>query len=299
MILYEHYDLFWIFTQYAWPAIHLSGTRSTQARNPRIFITAFVLAVWYTILIPIWLNINTYILGDPETDAIRGMWASITWDAHCSSPNPDMVKPDFSCWSDVRLCHGRQVFFLHQLEWYLVHLSPESGATDAGSWDEHSMDGKTLTKSWPAGLLIGLSWSLNRCCCMQLEMELGAYCAWTVPLFLGSAGKELQPPTKWSLFAGFFAVLIALDPLPCHLYSRSLYFCSPFCLFSSMVTQTETRTFMESYNLVDDTGTGSSNSACSLSSFSIKVLQEQTKSALKWTPPMSKGNTIHSRLRSW
>ena len=38
-------------------------------------ITAIVLAICvYWVLIPIWPHLDSRILGDPETDAIRGMW---------------------------------------------------------------------------------------------------------------------------------------------------------------------------------------------------------------------------------
>ena len=58
-----------------------------------ITLLVLVLAVYWT-LIPIWPVINTEILGDVDTDAIRGMWG---FDHICRS----MIPPNTPIWSDT------------------------------------------------------------------------------------------------------------------------------------------------------------------------------------------------------
>ena len=50
--------------------------------------------VVYWILLPIWSNIDTHILGDSGTDAIRGMWISQFKYYDCSSSNSHILQYD-------------------------------------------------------------------------------------------------------------------------------------------------------------------------------------------------------------
>ena len=183
------------------------------------FITAFVLAVCvYWILIPIWPNISTHILGDPETDAIRGMWGfdhirrslippqTPIWSNLINFPAGAMFLP--LPWTTSILLAPLGMIFGPFVAWNLSVAFMLWGFGMSTAWMV-----RTLTQSWPAGLLIG-SFVITQPLLLHAigDGTLEHIALWTVPLFLGSAWRGIHNhSTKWSLFAGIFAVLIALD----------------------------------------------------------------------------------------
>jgi hypothetical protein len=204
------------------------------------FITSFVLAICvYWVLIPIWPHINTHILGDPETDAIRGMWGF-------DHIRRSIIPPQTPVWSNLINFPAGALFL--PLPWTTSIILAPLGILFGPfvAWNlgiavmlwafgmSTAWMVRTLTQSWAAGLLIG-SFVISQPLLLHAigDGTLEHIALWTVPLFLGSAWKGIQNHSaKWSLFAGCIALLLALDS-PYHaIYTAvSSMFILPFAFF--------------------------------------------------------------------
>ena len=180
---------------------------------------AIVLSIiMYWILVPIWPNITTHILGDAETDAIRGMWGF-------NHIQRSLLPPDTPFWSSQLNFHAGVVALMLPfttgivlapiglilgpvLGWnigvYLMFLSYGC----ATAWLA-----KNLTHSWSAGLFAG---AISMCQPMLIyAMADGTpehISMWGMPLFLGLTIIAAQTASNRSaIFAGIAAILLVFD----------------------------------------------------------------------------------------
>ena len=196
------------------------GQPAPKRETPWHFlITTFVLAICvYWILIPIWPNISTHILGDPETDAIRGMWGF-------DHIRRSLMPPQTPLWSTLINFPAGALFL--PLPWttsiILAPLGMVFGPFIAWNlgiafmlWAFGMSTAwliRTLTDSWAVGLLLG-SFVISQPLLLHAigDGTLEHIALWTMPLFLGSAWKGFHNHSpKWALAAGIFAFLLALD----------------------------------------------------------------------------------------
>ena len=184
-----------------------------------ILYTALILALGvYWVLSPIWPNINTHILGDPKTDAIRGMWG---FDHIYRS----VVPPETPIWS-TQLNFPAGVVAL-TLPWVtgilLVPISSIFGPFVAWNlgialilWALGMSTAwlvKTMTNSWSTGCAMGgmmiahpmLLYSIGDGTPEHLTL-------WGIPLVLGALHLALSSESpRWGILAGIFAFLVVMD----------------------------------------------------------------------------------------
>jgi len=163
------------------------------------FITAFVIAICvYWVLIPIWPNINTHILGDPETDAIRGMWG-------LDHIRRSLLPPQTPIWSNLVNFPSGAIFL--PLPWTSGLLLAPFGAVFGATigWNigialllwalgmSTAWMVQTITKSWASGLLLGSFMVVQPLLLHAIGDGTPEHIAlWTMPLFLGAAWKSIQ-----------------------------------------------------------------------------------------------------------
>ena len=199
------------------PKIHIS-TAENRGNNGFV-ITMFILAfaVYWT-LIPIWPVINTEILGDADTDAIRGMWG---FDHICRSllpPNTPIYSHEINFpngvialtlpWTTGVLLSPLGFVFGPIVAWNLSIACILLALGLSTAWLL-----KQLTNSWSIGCAIGGLVMTQPMLLHAISDGTPEHLSlWGVPLLLGTtwkACKEVSP--KWGLFAGLSAVLVALD----------------------------------------------------------------------------------------
>ena len=204
------------------------------------FITAFVIAICvYWVLIPIWPNLNSHILGDPETDAIRGMWGF-------DHLRRSLIPPQTPIWSSLINFPAGAIFL--PLPWISGLLLAPLGSIFGPiiGWNlsiaillwalgmSTAWMVRTLTGSWASGLLLGSFMVVQPMILYAIGDGTPEHIAlWTMPLFLGAAWKAFQNHSpKWALIAGIAAIVLALDS-PYHaVYTAfAAVFVLPFSFF--------------------------------------------------------------------
>lgn len=180
-------------------------------------LCVLMLAVYWT-LIPIWPVIGTEILGDMDTDAIRGMWSfdhvrrsllppeTPIWSGQINFPAGviALTLP----WTTSLLLSPLGFMFGPVIAWNLSVAGILLAIGLSTAWLV-----RTLTNSWSIGCGLGGL-------VMTQPMLLHAIAdgtpehlsLWGVPLLLGmtwKAFKEVSP--KWGVGAGLMAILVALD----------------------------------------------------------------------------------------
>ena len=197
--------------------------------EPGVAITVFILAMAvYWTLIPIWPVINTEILGDVDTDAIRGMWSF-------DHVRRSMIPPNTPIWSEYInfpagvialtlpwttsvLLSPLGFFFGPVVAWNLSIASILLAIGVSMAWLV-----RTLTNSWAIGCALGGLVMTQPMLLHAISDGTPEHLSlWGVPLLLGmtwKAFKEVSP--KWGVGAGFMAILVALDS-PYHAIYASL-----------------------------------------------------------------------------
>jgi len=187
--------------------------------QPGFWITVLVLAaaVYWT-LIPIWPVLNTEILGDADTDAIRGMWSF-------DHVRRSMIPPETPIWSDQInfpagvlaltlpwttsvLLSPLGFFFGPVVAWNLSVATILLAIGVSTAWLV-----KQLTSSWSIGCAMGGLVMTQPMLLHAISDGTPEHLSlWGVPLLLGMTWKaftEISP--KWGVAAGLMAVLVALD----------------------------------------------------------------------------------------
>jgi hypothetical protein len=197
------------------PAIPSPG----PVRSRDAALTALLLAVLVAwTLYPVWPVMNDHILGDPDTDAIRGMWGF----AHLRS---SLLPPNTPLWSwQVNAPHGVLALVLPWTTGILMaplgalfgplagyNLSVAMmlwGGAMGTAWLVRATSG-----SWAAGAAVGA-------CMISQPMLLHAIgdgtpehvAIWGIPAFLASAVEAIRRKSPaWGLTAGLMAIAVAFD----------------------------------------------------------------------------------------
>ena len=190
-----------------------------QTSTAGFWTTVFILAaaVYWT-LIPIWPVLNTEILGDADTDAIRGMWSF-------DHVRRSMLPPETPIWSDQInfpagvlaltlpwttsvLLSPLGFFFGPVIAWNLSVAMILLAIGVSTAWLV-----KQLTRSWSIGCAMGGLVMTQPMLMHAISDGTPEHLSlWGVPLLLGMTWKaftEISP--KWGVGAGLMAVLVALD----------------------------------------------------------------------------------------
>ena len=201
-------------------------TRS-DLRAP-LLTAALIALVVYWLLAPLWPNLTTHILGDPDTDAIRGMWGF-------DHVRRSLVPPDTPIWSrEVNFPAGVTVLVL---PWVTSILLTPVGLLFGPlvGWNLNlaillwavGMATAALVRvcsgSWQAGAAAGAA----MVCQPMLLHAIGDgtpehLAIWAMPLFLAAALAALRNSApSWGITAGLLAAVVALDS-PYHVIYTAL-----------------------------------------------------------------------------
>jgi hypothetical protein len=183
------------------------------------FLTLFILATAiYWALIPIWPSIGSEILGDVDTDAIRGMWGFDHIKRSMIPPNTPLWSNEINFpagvialtlpWTTGILLAPLGFLFGPIIAWNLSVAFMLLGFGMSTAWLA-----KQLTSSWAIGCIAG---GLVMTQPMLLHaMSDGTpehISLWGVPLLLGSMWKTLRHSSpRWGVISGLLAILVALD----------------------------------------------------------------------------------------
>ncbi len=197
------------------PKMPIPETASTSG----FWMTVFVLAaaVYWT-LIPIWPVLNTEILGDADTDAIRGMWSF-------DHVRRSMIPPETPIWSEQInfpagvlaltlpwttsvLLSPLGFFFGPVVAWNLSVAMILLAIGVSTAWLV-----RQLTNSWSIGCAMGGLVMTQPMLLHAISDGTPEHLSlWGVPLLLGMTWKAFtQISPKWGVGAGLMAVLVALD----------------------------------------------------------------------------------------
>ena len=171
------------------------------------------LAFW-----PIWRRLGTHILGDPGTDAIRGMWGLDLLRRSMLPPDtpilthqlnfPEGVHAVVLPWFSGQLISPLGWLAGPVVEWNLANVAAIWAAGLASAWLVRS-----LTRSWPAGLVVGAAIATQPMLTHAVAdgtLEHAAF--WSVPVLLGALchlRRSWNP--RWGVFAGLLAFVVATD----------------------------------------------------------------------------------------
>ena len=186
-----------------------------------------VLAV-YWVLIPIWPVLGSELLGDVDTDAIRGMWGFDHIRRSMIPPNtplwsdninfPDGVVALTLPWTTGILLSPIGFLFGPVVAWNigLALILLSLGLSTA--WLLRQLTGKWSIGCAAAGLVMTQPMLLHSIADGTPEH----LSMWGVPLLLGASWKAFRISSpRWGLLAGLFALLVALDS-PYHAIYASL-----------------------------------------------------------------------------
>ena len=193
-------------------------------------LLVLVLAV-YWVLIPIWPVLGTEILGDVDTDAIRGMWGFDHIRRSMIPPNtplwsneinfPDGVLALTLPWTTGILLSPLGFFFGPVVAWNLGLALILLSLGVSTAWLMRQMTGKWSIGCAVAGLVMTQPMLLHAIADGTPEH----LSMWGVPLLLGAAWKAFRISSpRWGLLAGLFALLVALDS-PYHAIYATLTGC--------------------------------------------------------------------------
>ena len=186
-------------------------------RAPLAVAVLLALAV-YWLLAPLWPELTTHLLGDAETDAIRGMWSF-------DHVRRSMIPPDTPIWSDqINVPGGVTALALPWVS--AVLLAPLGGLVGplvgwnlglavllwAAGFGAAAL-GREVSGSWAAGAAAGGVVLAQPMLLHAIGDGTPEHLAiWSMPLFLAAAHRalRLQAP-RWGIAAGLLAAVIALD----------------------------------------------------------------------------------------
>lgn len=183
-----------------------------------LFVTVLLCLLLYWILIPIWPNLTTHILGDPETDAIRGMWGFDHIQRSLIPPNTPIWSFELNFhagvialmlpWSTGLILSPIGMLFGPIIGWNIGVFLMFLGFGLSTAWLS-----KTLTGSWPAGALAGaLAMSQPMLLYAMADGTPEHISLWGMPIFLAFAIIALEKnKSRHAIFAGLMAIIIAFD----------------------------------------------------------------------------------------
>ncbi|MBM74360.1 MAG: hypothetical protein CMK59_03070 [Proteobacteria bacterium] len=216
-----------------------------QARSSQdAFWVALLLAVFvYWLLLPIWPKINTHIIGDAGTDAIRGMWSLDHLRQSLIPPETPLISNRINFpsgalmlalpWTSGVLLSPLGFLFGPIIAWNLSIAILIWGIGMSLAWLV-----RCLTDSWYSGMLVGgLALSQPMLLHAMGDGTAEHISFWGMPLLLGSLYKTLNDnSTKWGVFSGIIAIMIALDSPYLAVYSLTAsVFIVPWYLFRSRI----------------------------------------------------------------
>ncbi len=181
-------------------------------------VTGLLMVLVAFILGPIWPEGNRAILGDPGTDAIRGMWG-------LDHVRRSLVPPDTPLWSQqLNFPHGVLALILPFGSAILLspagalfgpifgyNLSLALLLVAAGLSTAWLV--KELGGSWASGAVAGAAFLSQPMLLFAISDGTPEHVAvWTMPAFLAATSRALRDrSTAWALGAGLLALLCALD----------------------------------------------------------------------------------------
>ena len=166
---------------------------------------------------PVLADLNTVVIGDPQTDAIRGAWgfqhlSSTVFNGELPWDSTRVNFPDGARLMVLPLASGLLLSPLGLLDpifaynLILILLVFSSGLATA--WLT-----QVVSDSWAAGFLAGTVLLAQPMLHHALADGTAEHMAlWAVPLFIGAAWLALadQNP-RWGVGAGLFSIVVALD----------------------------------------------------------------------------------------
>lgn len=193
---------------------------SPSKEDPRrIAAVGLLLAgVVFWVFGPLWPVLDSHILGDAETDAIRGMWSfdhirrSLWW--------PDTPLRSFELnypggvWAVMLpfatglLLVPAQIVLGPQLAWNVAILGMVWATGMATAWLT-----RTVSGSWAAGAIAGAVVASQPMLIHAVSDGTPEHVAfWGVPVFLASATRALDSRNpRWGIVTGLAGLLVALD----------------------------------------------------------------------------------------
>ncbi|MDG1483823.1 MAG: hypothetical protein P8R54_29800 [Myxococcota bacterium] len=197
------------------PAVPLPGRRSLRAP---LLTGALLAVVVYWLLIPLWPDLGSRLLGDPDTDAIRGMWGF-------DHIRRSLLPPDTPIWSsEINFPSGVTVMVL---PWVTSILLAPVGLLFGPliGWNLNlaillwavgmatAALVRVCTDSWTAGAAAGAAMVCQPMLLHAISDGTPEHLAiWAMPLFLAAALMALRSTApSWGILAGVLAAVVALD----------------------------------------------------------------------------------------
>ena len=197
------------------PKIQTSSKGIPKGVASTFFI--LVLAVYWTLL-PIWPVIDTEILGDIHTDAIRGMWSFDHVKRSLFPPNtpiwsnfvnfPAGVIALTLPWTTSILLAPLGFFFGPVVAWNLSIAAILLALGMSTAWLV-----RQLTDNWAIGCATGGLVMTQPMLLHAIGDGTAEHLSfWGVPLLLGATWKAFKTGApKWGVLTGIFAILVAFD----------------------------------------------------------------------------------------
>ncbi|MFT5687160.1 MAG: hypothetical protein ACI8RZ_008117, partial [Myxococcota bacterium] len=197
------------------PAVPAPVRRSLHAP---LLTGALLVVVVYWLLIPLWPELGTRLLGDPDTDAIRGMWGF-------DHIRRSMLPPNTPIWSsEINFPAGVTVMVL---PWVTSILLVPVGLLFGPliGWNLNlaillwavgmatAALVRVCTDSWTAGAAAGAAMVCQPMLLHAISDGTPEHLAiWAMPLFLAAALMALRHTApSWAMLAGLLAAVVALD----------------------------------------------------------------------------------------
>jgi hypothetical protein len=179
---------------------------------------ALLAVVVYWLLIPLWPELGTRLLGDPDTDAIRGMWGF-------DHIRRSLIPPNTPIWSsEINFPAGVTVMVL---PWVTSILLVPVGLLMGPliGWNLNlaillwavgmatAALVRVCTGSWTAGAVAGAGMVCQPMLLHAISDGTPEHLAiWAMPLFLAAALQALRlAAPSWGILAGLLAAVVALD----------------------------------------------------------------------------------------
>ena len=188
------------------------------AWRQRVWVAACLAVLVAAMLGPLWPALDTQLLGDPETDAIRGMWG-------LDHVRRSLVPPDTPLWSgEVNFPHGvlaiilplGTTLFLAPLNALFGPVAGYNLAIATMLWAAGlatAVVARQASGSWGAGLVAGAGFAAQPMLLFAVADGTPEHVAvWGIPAFLATLAHALKRRSAASgAAAGAMAVWAALD----------------------------------------------------------------------------------------
>jgi hypothetical protein len=188
-----------------------------EARTGLLWTAIGLLVSTLWLFSPVLADLNAVVIGDPQTDAIRGAWgfqhlSSTIFNGELPWDSTRVNFPDGARLMVLPLASGLLLSPLGLLEpifaYNLILMLLVFSSGLATAWLT-----QVVSDSWAAGFLAGTVLLAQPMLHHALADGTAEHMAlWAVPLFIGAAWLALaEQNPKWGVGAGLFSIVVALD----------------------------------------------------------------------------------------